>query len=535
MIRAPKSSRSSAHWLALGLGLWAATAPAQIARAATLVYSNDVLGEIEPCGCRNNPQGGMVRKANLLKRLGDPSTILQLDAGDLLFSTNLIPDALQAQSALQASYVLKAHDLLAHDAAVPGEKDFALGFERFEKLRKESEIRYLAANLVKKNGSQYLEPSRIFEKKQKDGKKLKIAVIGIVGESLDWPKELKTTSAIESAKEQVSKLRKKADIVILLTHQGLEKDQALAAAVPGIDVIVGGHSQSFLQTPISVGSTRIYQSSFRNQYIGVQPLQPPPIDVESHQLLGLDPGYDDPAAAEPSRMAALVSEFKKKVAELNVQEATLVQASTPSKSDGPKFQTFPQCAECHLKQFEFWRKTQHAKALVPLIEAKQAQNKECLSCHTLGLGDPEGFDLVTRLAERRKTEANGILAEGTEPMPIDELDGYLRSVHQAKSLKDPVKLTRNGPPQPLHRSLGGLGKVWTPVQCENCHQPGRDHPFGGAYSKAVQKESCLKCHTAERAPEWYTGSQKQPDWAKIEKKRAMITCPSGDLAPGALD
>src|SRR4051812_1414818 len=74
------------------------------AHGATLIYSNDVLGEVEPCGCRTNPTGGMARKANFLETLkAKPETgeFLQLDAGDLLFPTDTIPDALVKQSELQ--------------------------------------------------------------------------------------------------------------------------------------------------------------------------------------------------------------------------------------------------------------------------------------------------------------------------------------------------------------------------------------------------------------------------------------------------
>src|SRR4051794_9102822 len=95
-------------------------------QAATLVHTNDVFGDIEPCGCRTNPLGGMVRKANLLKKLKDPF-VVQVDAGDLLFSSLELPELLAQQAEVQAGYLLKSMDQVHHDAVVPGEKDFALG------------------------------------------------------------------------------------------------------------------------------------------------------------------------------------------------------------------------------------------------------------------------------------------------------------------------------------------------------------------------------------------------------------------------
>jgi hypothetical protein len=506
---------------ALSGALWAlgSAFAAQTASAITIVHTNDLLGELEPCGCRTNPLGGMARKANLLKRTEDKE-IIQLDGGDLLFSTDQIPEALKKQSLLQAKYLLKAMDQTQHDAAVPGEKDFALGLSTFQKLTKDTKVKFIAANLKAKGGKKLFEPHLLLKRKDTDGKTVTIAVIGLVGEKLTWPKDLKASPAIAAAKAEVGSLKSKADYIVALTHQGLEQDEALAKAVPGIDLIVGAHTQSFLQAPPTVGKTLIVQSSFRNQYVGLVPLTHP-LKVESYKLVGLDPSYDSPAQA-PSAMDDLVKEFKTAIAELNTREEAEESARLVSSSaNSTKYHTFPRCAECHLKQFEFWRKTPHARALEPLIAAKQAQNKECLSCHTVGMGDPKGWEFVTRLAEKRQ-------GEETTPMPVDELHAYLKSVTEAGSLETPVKLGANGPMQPLRQSLNALNRSFAPVQCENCHQSGQGHPFTGTYSKQVDTtQTCLKCHTPERAPEWYKGND--PDWKTIEAKRAKMTCPAGEL------
>jgi hypothetical protein len=509
------------------------------AQGATLLHTNDVLGDIEPCGCRTNPLGGMARKANLMKRLHD-SSILQLDAGDLLFSANTIPDLLSKQAELQAGYLLRSMDALHHDAIVPGEKDFALGLKIFEKLRSRTKIRFIAANLVARSGERLFDKSVIFTRKGSDGKPIRIAVVGIVGDDLPLPRELKVQPPLAAAQKEVAAVRKNADLVVLLTHEGLDKDKELAEKVRGVDIIVGGHTQSFLQEPLRIGKVTIYQSSFRNQYVGVLPLEKP-FNGQGYKLIGLDAGYDSPADA-PSPTDTLVQEFKKAVGDLNTREdAKLEQLAPPNAASG-KFQTFPKCAECHLKQFDFWRKTPHALALNALMEKQQFKNKECLSCHTVGLGDPHGLLSINRLADYKKAPAHTSPPEGESPnedspLPVDDpviealsaedLARYLKAMHEAKSLKDQVKITQIEPAETLRRSLSSMAHSWTPVQCENCHLPGQDHPFSGTYSKKVEKTACLNCHTAERAPEWYTKAGK-PDWEKIQAKRALVTCPAGD-------
>jgi hypothetical protein len=539
-----------ARWFLVSSALGVmATALPFAARAATLVHSNDVLGDIEPCGCRNNPMGGVARKSNFLAKakLEDPS-ILQLDAGDLLFSTHEIPELLKDQSELQARYLLKAMDELGLDAWVPGEKDLALGLKAFEKLVKGGKSRVLAANLVaRKGGRAPFAKSAIFERKgleSEGGKPLKIAVVGIVGEGLPYPSELKVLPALAAAKSAVAAVRKKADLVVLLTHAGLEADRELAAKVPGVDILIGGHSQSFLQEPQKVGKTTIYQSSFRNQYLGVLPLRAP-FTGAGYKLVGLDAGYESPAD-KPGAMDTHVAEFKKALAELNTKSDAQMQklTSITAAKGGDKFHTFPKCAECHFKQFDFWRTTRHALALNALIDKQQFKNKECLGCHSVGLGDPQGFSDVNRLAETKR-QPGSIPLDSPSPgpdaapaLPIDdpiiealgptELATYLNAMHGAKSLQDKVRLTPAFPELPLHRSVSSLNRAWTPVQCENCHEPGREHPFSGTYSKKVENSSCLKCHTAERAPEWYTSGKL--DLVKFQAKRAQVACPAGSLS-----
>lgn len=503
------------------LALTFAAMAVQSSHAVTVIHSNDVLGEIEPCGCRTNPLGGYARKANFLKGLKDRE-LIQLDAGDLLFSADVIPELLKNQSEFQARYVLKVLDELHHDVVVPGEKDFALGSKTFLNLISKSKIHFLAANLTRKNGSAFLPPSVILTRKGTDGKTVRVAILGLVGSDLDWPKDLKASDPIQMARQKIPELRKKADYVIALTHLGLDEDKKLAEKVKGIDFIVGGHTQSFLQTPLKVGSTTILQSSFRNQYVGQLDLSKDPKADDFYQLVGLDPNYDSPAGA-PSTTDQLVDEFKTKLAEMNSHQDDVV----PVNSAAAKFQTFPRCAECHLKQFDFWRKTPHMNALHALVAAKQDKNLECLTCHTVGLGDPQGVNSVNQLAQLKTTE------DGQAPLflPNEEFARYLKDVSEAKTIQDSVHsfLKKDSTDKfTVHNSLASIQNAWTPVQCENCHGAGHDHPFSGVMKKQVENTTCLSCHTQTRAPEWYTSDGK-PNLDKIKEKQALVACPAGDM------
>jgi 5'-nucleotidase/UDP-sugar diphosphatase len=111
------------------------------------------------------------------------------------------------------------------------------------------------------------------------------------------------TDAIETAREMVKVLREteKVDVIICLSHGGVQKgkdwrfsdgdDVLIARAVPGIDVVVGGHSHTALQEAILVNDrTPVVQTGKEGQNLGelVVTLDGRTLTVESYRLYPID-------------------------------------------------------------------------------------------------------------------------------------------------------------------------------------------------------------------------------------------------------
>ena len=505
---------------AVGLLLLSAIPAEGSDRPPVIIHTNDILGEIEPCGCRTNPTGGMARKERLLKTHDllqgrGRDQILQVDAGDLFFSTQEIPETLKKQSRIQALALAKALKITGLRAFVPGEKDFALGAEFIETLARESGADILAANLEKKTKSgwkKWLKPQRIYELSSSSGARHRVAVIGIIGRQVILPSGLRASDPKELIRKWVSENRKKAEWLVALTHQGLEDDVKLAEAVPGIDFIIGAHSQSYLEQPRVVEHgkhrTSIHQGSFRNQVVGLIELKPRPESTLIPLDASLEPAADPKSAL--SEIQQLVSETKAAIAQANQEEERkiLARVQAAEKEGTPKFQTFNKCSECHFKQFDFWRKTPHAKAYEVLVKAGQHQNLECLGCHTVGLNDPQGFSQLHQLVEWSK--------ENEKSAPA--LESWLSEL-------------RSNSRSEARNQLRKVSRIHATVQCENCHGPGRDHPFGlEPLPRVIATQSCLKCHTPERAPGWYQAveGKSQLDETKLAEKMRKMARPLGD-------
>ena len=71
------------------------------------------------------------------------------------------------------------------------------------------------------------------------------------------------------ARELVRELRetRKVDLVVLLSHNGLSTDLKMAGRVPGIDVVLGGHTHDPLPVPILVGKTRVVNSGAHGKFL----------------------------------------------------------------------------------------------------------------------------------------------------------------------------------------------------------------------------------------------------------------------------
>ncbi len=103
---------------------------------------------------------------------------------------------------------------------------------------------------------------------------LKVGFLGLLGRGAQAViadhSPVTFSAPTEAAREAVAELREQeADIIIAITHSGVREDRLLAQNVPGIDIIVGGHSHTALEEPLWVGGTYIVQAGALLSHLGV--------------------------------------------------------------------------------------------------------------------------------------------------------------------------------------------------------------------------------------------------------------------------
>lgn len=209
-----------------------------------LLHVNDTHGHLFPHDTEKEFNvGGAARMAGLVKRIrGEfPGRTLLLHAGDI-FSRG---GPLTVHTAGGAD--MRVLQAMRFDAMVPGNGEFYTGVDNLMEKAALVDFPVLLANVYDKAGGEALFPPYVI----KDVAGIKIAILGLSFFKGEHPATwgLAVEFPVPIAQRYVPMLRDKADLVIALTHLGVDIDEELAARVPGIDVIVGGHSHEFYEEP----------------------------------------------------------------------------------------------------------------------------------------------------------------------------------------------------------------------------------------------------------------------------------------------
>ncbi len=150
-----------------------------------------------------------------------------------------------------------------------GDPDLILGlsFLRQESLRG---LPLISANLIDPSQRSPIFPPYVIKKV--DG--IRVAFFGLLSPDISTVvrkvigKKALVGDPVETARSLVERLRGEADIIILLSDLGLERDKNLVRKVPGIHFVLGGRDGQYLRSPIWEGETPILQSYIKGMYAG---------------------------------------------------------------------------------------------------------------------------------------------------------------------------------------------------------------------------------------------------------------------------
>lgn len=240
--------------------------------------------------------------------------VLLLDSGDFLIGT---PYHLLS---LTSSPELTLMHTLGYDATTLGNHEFEWGPEALARL----------IDVARTNGGGSTVPIvasniefSLFDSRDDDLKKLyesgaiqpylvkdlsnglRVGIIGLLGRDAEretpGAPPIRFRHARDFVQEIVNKVRKRrTDLVVLLSHSGLDEDKKLARSIEGIDVVIAGHCRTILPQPIQIGSTLIVEAGSYARNLGKLELHADDgkVSLVRYELIPIDDNVSKDEAVE---------------------------------------------------------------------------------------------------------------------------------------------------------------------------------------------------------------------------------------------
>ncbi len=245
--------------IALGSALNNYSCDSENFKKITILHTNDVHSHIEPFSKDHSEfpnRGGFERRSTILNsiRSKNPNTLL-LDAGDIFQGTPYF-------NFYNGELEFKLMSLLEYDAVTIGNHDFDNGITGLNEQMPNASFDFLISNYDFKNTVLDGKTSD-YKIYTKSGIKIGVFGLGIELEGLvtkELYRETKYLDPIDIAQDVAKKLKneEKCDLIICLSHLGYKYDNLpnrvsdynLAKKTKDIDLIIGGHTHTFMDEPV---------------------------------------------------------------------------------------------------------------------------------------------------------------------------------------------------------------------------------------------------------------------------------------------
>lgn len=347
-------------------------ASAAAAQTATLIYSGNLDGELEPCGCTaEGDLGGIRRRATVLQGLRNAHPdLFVVSAGGLL-------SGMAANGRLTNEYILKGFAVLAYDAIGLQWNDLQYGAEFLQ----QSSLPWVASNWRDKHFPHqrqvrhgalaatffaWLDPRTAPQQ-------------GMKGDHREVDDD---TAALTEA---VARAKRDGGLTVVTTTLAL-KDAERILPMKDIDVLLIHANYETYGEPQLRGKTLVLQPGSRGMRLGRVDLE---LDAQDkiaswhHQVIPLPKSVPDDRRLR-TWYADYTARIKENYAQLVALRKAQAKGETPFAGEEP-------CQFCHADAYAAWRKSRHAHAFSALEDVNKSFDPDCLQCHTVGFNKPGGF------------------------------------------------------------------------------------------------------------------------------------------------
>jgi len=306
----------------------------------TILHTNDLHSHYEPSEAKwlqGASIGGFAAidaHVRAVRARDGKDHVVVVDAGDLLTGTPLT--TLRVDGAFGGA-MTEMLGLVGYDAWTLGNHEFDRGLDNVLSLVRSSPVPVVETTLAGPDDPSTVKgavPELILERAG-----LRVGILGAVTDDLPRLTPVGTMDRVhllpteETLVRRIRDLDPKTDVILLLSHMGVDADRALASHVQGIDLIVGGHSHTRMTRPEQVKGTWIVQAGSNGRTMGEVHItvRDDAIARLEDQVVDLVPGLDP--GGPSSKVTALLADWKKTIdAEFGQPVGSVVVALEPAGS-----------------------------------------------------------------------------------------------------------------------------------------------------------------------------------------------------------
>lgn len=340
------------------------------------------MGELEPCHCSGREAGGLPARGGYLE---------QQQGERLLVDIGCMGRGARDFELLRLDAVLRAMDKMRYDAANIGEYELWLGSEDLAK-RLGAGVPLVSANVTDDDGKALAKPFLIIKRAG-----LSVAITGVTasGQYLTGP-GVKVGDPVEALARIMPEMRRQAGVVVVLADLDVVAAREMAQQFPEVSLLLyRGRGDS--HPPEKVNRGIIASVSGELRFIGDVTLTwggDGEIAGEGVPVL-LKEGTPQSAAVMQAAVEWYKNAIHGKRFGLGQAKPGWRQIAADRPKSGDQYAGSPACEECHAAAHAVWKESRHAHALASLEKAGYDCSPECVVCHVVGYGAPDGYVSAT--------------------------------------------------------------------------------------------------------------------------------------------
>ncbi|WP_455221609.1 multiheme c-type cytochrome [Kaarinaea lacus] len=342
----------------------------------TIIYSGNLDGELEPCGCSEEGNlGGIKRRTTMLDNIKEhnPDAVI-ISSGGLIASEG-------TNDFLKAIYILKAFTTLHYDAIGVQWNDLNYGVD----LATKDKLPWVASNWV---GDEFAKSQTIT--RTINGDQISIRFFTWLDPDSSPIRQMPggkpvTYDDMGNLAKELAAAKSQQAVTVLTTTLPLEIIQE-QLPLDVVDILFVRSAYEVYGEPKKVGNTLVVEPGSRGMRLGkleINLANNHSIKNWQHEIISMPVSVPD-----APRMTAWYEEYNARVKADYLKRVELRKQRESGKSP---FIGEEQCKSCHAKEHKIWMESEHAIAFEDLEAVKKSFDPECIQCHVVGFNKAGGF------------------------------------------------------------------------------------------------------------------------------------------------